>query len=56
MIFLVVSLIIFLLWYSFGRFSDDTSAIESFHSVESNDAEVQEEVARKSESMSMHLR
>lgn len=50
MIFFVLSLIIFILWFSLGRYSDDVSAIDSFHSAESvsNAMEQQEEVSRKS--------
>lgn len=51
--YFVAPLIVFLIWYALHRFSDDASAIESFHSVESipNEADGKEEteVAKKSE-------
>lgn len=51
MILAVLPLIIFLFWYAFHHFSDDTSAIESFHSVESIAVEGRQEpeIMRKSE-------
>lgn len=51
MIYFIIPLIFFLFWLALGHSSDDASAIESFHSVDSDDddrQEVQEEVVRKS--------
>lgn len=50
-IYLVVTLIIFIIWYLRHRYSDSASAIESFQSADSvtEDATQKQEAVRKSE-------
>lgn len=48
--YIIVSLILFTIWYFRYRFSDDLSAIESFQSAESiTDEPTKQEAVRKSE-------